>query len=112
VFLDAAPDAMLVVDDQGRIVLANHQIEKLFGFANSELLGRKVEVLVPHRFHTRHIDHRAGYFVRNLHVRPMGAGLNLCGVRKDGTEFPVEIRHSQKVGLLSLSPHDWQCGGG
>ena len=91
VFLDAAPDAMLVIDDHGHIVLANLQVEKLFVYSASELLGQKVEVLVPPRFRTKHIDHRAGYFARNPRVRPMGEGLDLYGARKDGTEFPVEI---------------------
>jgi PAS domain S-box-containing protein len=91
VFLDAAPDAMLVVDDQGRIVLVNRLTEQLFGYSGSELLGQKVEVLVPARFRTKHLDHRAGYFARNPRVRPMGAGLDLYGRRNDGSEFPVEI---------------------
>jgi PAS domain S-box-containing protein len=95
-FLDAAPDAMLVVDDHRLIVLANLKTEKLFGYAGSELLGQKAEVLVPPRFHTRHLDHRAGYFARNPRVRRMGPGHDLYGIRKDGTEFSIEI---------SLSPN-------
>lgn len=89
--LDAAPDAMLVVDDHGRIVLINRQTEQLFGYVTSELLGQKVEILVPPRFRAKHPGHRGGYFARNPKVRPMGAGLDLLGIRKDGTEFPVEI---------------------
>jgi PAS domain S-box-containing protein len=89
--LDAAPDAMLVVDRQGRIVLANTQSEQMFGYAHSELVGQKVEVLVPTRFRAKHPGHRSGYFSGDPHVRPMGAGLNLLGLRKDGSEFPVEI---------------------
>ncbi len=89
--LDTAPDAMLVIDDHGRIVLANRQTDQLFGYSASELLGQKVEVLVPPRFRVKHPGHRAGYFARNPSVRPMGAMLDLYGIRKDGTEFPVEI---------------------
>ena len=88
--LDAAPDAMLVVDQHGRIVRANTQSERLFGYAPGELTGQKIEVLVPARFRAKHPGHRSGYF-GDPHVRPMGAGLELNGLRKDGSEFPVEI---------------------
>jgi PAS domain S-box-containing protein len=88
--LEAAPDAMVVIADSGEISLVNAQTEVLFGYARDELLGRRVELLVPESLRARHPDYRAGYS-RNHQVRPMGAGLELCGLRKDGTEFPVEI---------------------
>ncbi len=88
--LEAAPDAMIVTDRSGRIVLMNAQAEKLFGYAREELLGRYIEVLVPQRFHATHTQHREDYH-RAPRVRPMGAGLDLFAVRKDGSEFPVEI---------------------
>ncbi|WP_105967632.1 PAS domain S-box protein [Streptomyces geranii] len=88
--LEAAPDAMVIVDDTGTIKLVNAQTEALFGYGREELLGRPVEVLVPHRFRGHHTGHRDGY-AANRQVRPMGAGLELHGLRRDGTEFPVEI---------------------
>ncbi|WP_367325274.1 PAS domain S-box protein [Streptomyces sp. HUAS ZL42] len=88
--LEAAPDAMVIVDDTGIIRLVNAQTEALFGYGREELLGHPVELLIPHRFRAQHNRHRGGY-AANRQVRPMGAGLELHGLRKDGTEFPVEI---------------------
>src|SRR5271170_416690 len=89
--LDAAPDAMLIVDRQGRIVLANTISEQMFGYSRKDMVGQKVEILVPPRFRSKHPGHRSGYFSGDPHVRPMGVGLNLLGLRKDGAEFQVEI---------------------
>ena len=88
--LDAAPDAMVVAGHAGRILLVNVQTERLFGYAREELLGQPVEGLMPKRYRRRHAGHRAGYF-RHPTVRSMGRDLELFGMRKDGSEFPVEI---------------------
>ncbi|MGW5532445.1 PAS domain-containing protein, partial [Streptomyces xanthochromogenes] len=88
--LEAAPDAMVIVDDAGVIRLVNAQTETLFGYPRDELLGRPIEVLVPQRFRAHHPGHRMGYSA-NQQVRPMGADLELYGLRRNGAEFPVEI---------------------
>ncbi|MBI4240403.1 MAG: GAF domain-containing protein [Candidatus Rokubacteria bacterium] len=88
--LDVLPDATVIVNRDGRIVLLNSQGEKLFGYSRDELLGRPVERLVPERFRARHQDHRTGYFA-DPRPRALGTGLDLYGLRKDGTEFPAHI---------------------
>lgn len=98
--LEAAPDAMVIGDSDGRIVLVNAQTEKLFGYPRAELLGQPVEMLMPERFRGRHVGHRDGY-AHQPRTREMGAGLDLFGLRKDGSEFPVEI---------SLSPLETEEG--
>ncbi|HEX5928119.1 MAG TPA: PAS domain S-box protein [Solirubrobacterales bacterium] len=88
--LEAAPDAIVGVGDDGKIVLVNGQVEFLFGYARADLLGEDVEMLVPERFRNAHPGHRSGYFAEPR-TRPMGADLNLYGRRRDGSEFPAEI---------------------
>lgn len=88
--LDAAPDAMIIVDAQGTIRYANRQIQALFGYAPEEVIGRSVESLIPERFRSRHNDHRGSYMA-HMRVRPMGQNLDLYALRRDSSEFPVEI---------------------
>ncbi|MFD9379869.1 SpoIIE family protein phosphatase [Streptomyces sp. NPDC059999] len=88
--LEAAPDAMVIVDDAGMIRLVNAQTEALFGYPRHELLGRPIDMLVPERYRGHHPRHRLGY-AASRQVRPMGAGLELYGLCRDGREFPVEI---------------------
>ncbi len=88
--LEAAPDAMVIVDHVGHIVLVNAEVERLFGYQRDNLLGCPVEMLLPERFRSVHVSHRRDY-AQHAHTRPMGAGLELYAVRKDGSEVPVEI---------------------
>ena len=88
--IDAAPAGMILVDRGGRIILVNATAEALFGYGREELIGKSVELLVPERFRARHPELRAGFF-HDPRARAMGAGRDLYGVRKDGSEVAIEI---------------------
>jgi PAS domain S-box-containing protein len=98
--LESAPDGIVIVDPTGRIMLVNSQAEQMLGYPRQELLGQPVELLLPERFRESHLGHRQRYH-QEARTRPMGAGLELSGRRKDGVELPVEI---------SLSPLETQEG--
>jgi PAS domain S-box-containing protein len=88
--VESVPGAIVMVSAEGRIVLVNVQAEKFFGYRREELVGQLVEILVPERFRIQHAAYRANFFA-SPSSRPMGAGRDLYGRRKDGSEFPVEI---------------------
>ena len=94
--LESAPDAIVMVDPTGTMVLVNSQTERIFGYPRAELLGQPIELLIPSRVHDRHRRHREDY-ARDPRVRAMGSGLDLYGRRKDGSELPVEISLSPLV---------------
>ncbi len=98
--LEAAPDAIVIVDGDAKLVLVNGQAETVFGYDRGELIGQPVEMLLPARLRQGHRRHRDGYLAAPT-ARPMGAGLELFGLRRDGTEFPVDI---------SLSPYETTNG--
>jgi PAS domain S-box-containing protein len=88
--VESAPNAIVMVDSESRIVLVNSQTEKFFGYRRDELLGKPIEILIPERLRDRHPDYVRG-FKSEHRARPMGLGRNLFGLRKDGSEFPVEV---------------------
>ena len=103
--LESAPDAMVIVDGEGKIQLVNAQTERLFGYSREDLIDQPVEMLMPQRFQRQHVAHR-GLYSGSPRPREMGVGLELSGRRKDGTEFPVEISLSPirtKGGVLISS---------
>jgi PAS domain S-box-containing protein len=98
--LESAPDAIVIVNQQGAIEIVNAQTEKVFGYTRKELLGKSIEILVPERLRSAHVEHRSA-FAHSPHSRAMGAGHDLYARRKDGSEFPVEV---------SLSPLETEEG--
>lgn len=88
--LELAPDAMIIIDEHGKIAIVNGQAEEMFGYERSEMLGQPIEMLLPERLRRVHVGHRSGYGL-DPRLRPMGQGQDLVARRKDGSEFPVEI---------------------
>ncbi len=94
--LEAAPDAMIIIDGEGIIRFVNRQVFALFGYTREEVIGHPIEMLMPERFRTRHVVHRGAYLA-HMRARPMGQNLELYGLRRDASEFPVEISLSPVV---------------
>ena len=88
--VESSPAGMIMVSEAGRMVLVNQEIERMFGWDRDELIGQRIEMLVPERFRARHPEFRHGFF-SDPDARPMGAGRDLYGLRKDGTEISIEI---------------------
>lgn len=88
--LESAPDAMVIIDELGKIAIVNAQVERMFGYERQEILGHSIEMLLPERLHEQHVGHRQS-FGADPKLRPMGEGMDLVARRKDGSEFPVEI---------------------
>jgi PAS domain S-box-containing protein len=107
--LESATDAMIIVGREGAILVANGAAERLFGYAQGELRGHRIETLLPERFRGAHLAQREG-FSAHPHTRPMGAGFDLCGLRRDGTEFPADVSLSplqtEPGGLVMATVHD------
>jgi protein-histidine pros-kinase len=89
-FIETVPDAMILSDSKGRIILVNTHTELMFGYSRDELMGREVEILIPERLRIRHQEDRAAYYA-DPSIRRMGVGRDLWACGKDGVEFPVEI---------------------
>lgn len=102
--LESAPDAMVIANAIGEIVLVNSQTERLFGHGRRQMLGQPVEMLLPDRFRAAHVEHRANYFAAPS-IRAMGAGDELFGKRADGTEFPIEV----SLAPVEAQPESWVC---
>jgi PAS domain S-box-containing protein len=103
--LESAPDAIIIVNQEGEIAFVNSRAERLFGYLRSELLNQKVEMLLPERFRQKHGQHRAGFFVAPKDgLMGAGTGIEFYGLRKDGTEFPAEITlgHSRQRKAFSF----------
>jgi PAS domain S-box-containing protein len=107
--VESAADATVIADSDGRIMLANSQTEGMFGYLREDLIGRDIETLLPQRFREAHLQHRANFFT---HPKPrrMGAGLKLSGLRRDGTEFPIDVSlsplHTEQGTLVSAAIRD------
>src|SRR4029077_897259 len=88
--MESASQAIIAIDHKGLIEIVNNKAEETFGYTREELIGQRLEMLLPEALRERHVDHRKDYFARPR-ARPMGIGVDLAGKRKNGQEFPIEI---------------------
>lgn len=104
--VEASPDAKIVIDGNGKVIIFNAQAELLFGRHRSEILDKSIELLIPEGLREKHVEHRERYF-EQPRSREMGAGLMLRGLRRDGSEFPVQIKLAPIIiagsGLFALA---------
>lgn len=108
ILIESFAEAFLVINERSIVMLVNRRFVDLFGYAKEEIVGQQLNLIIPERFRSLHTEHTRNYFA-SPHVRPMGQGLELKGLKKDGTEFPVEVsisflhKNGEKLGMAFIT---------